>query len=229
MRSASFTLFPGRCLLCGNPSHRALDLCAPCEADLPYLDIACGQCALPLPAPGTCARCQQHPPPFAVSVVPCRHAFPVDHLIQRLKYGGELAQVAPLAGLLATLLRERPKPLPRALVPVPLHWRRQATRGFNQALEIANQLSKTLVIPVRTDLVRRIRATPPQVGMARTERRRNLARAFVAGAAPMPEHIALIDDVVTTGSTMEALARCLGQAGAARIEVWAISRALLAN
>jgi predicted amidophosphoribosyltransferase len=82
---------------------------------------------------------------------------------------------------------------------------------------------------VRTDLVRRARATPPQVGMARTERRRNLARAFVAGAVPMPEHIALIDDVITTGSTMEALARCLGQAGAARIEVWAISRALLAN
>ncbi|MBK6960214.1 MAG: ComF family protein [Gammaproteobacteria bacterium] len=229
MRSASFTLFPGRCLLCGNPSRRALDLCAPCEADLPYLDSACGQCALPLPAPGICARCQQHPPPFAISVVPCRHAFPIDHLIQRLKYGGELAQVAPLASLLATALRRRPEPLPQALVPVPLHWRRQATRGFNQALELANQIGKTLAIPVRPDLVRRARATPPQVGMARTERRRNLARAFVARAASMPEHIALIDDVVTTGSTMEALARCLGQAGAARIEVWAISRALLAN
>lgn len=229
MHPVSFTLFPGRCLLCGNPSHRALDLCAPCETELPYLDSACRQCALPLPVPGTCAQCQQHPPPFAISVVPCRHAFPVAHMIQRLKYGGELAQVAPLAGLLARALRQRPEPLPQALVPVPLHWRRQATRGFNQAVELAHQLSKTLTIPVRTDLVRRARATPPQVGMARTERRRNLARAFVAGAVPIPEHIALIDDVVTTGSTVEALARCLGQAGAARIEVWAISRALLAN
>lgn len=229
MRRISFHLFPGLCLLCGMPSRRALDLCAPCEAGLPWLAGACRQCALPLATPGICAACQQHPPPFAVSVVPCRHAFPVDHLIQRLKYGGDLAPAAPLAQLLATAVRQRAEPLPQALIPVPLHWRRRTARGFNQALEIARHLSVSLAVPLRTDLVRRVRATPPQVGLARADRRRNLAHAFAARTAAMPEHVALLDDVVTTGSTMTALADCLRRAGAARIEVWAVSRALLAS
>lgn len=229
MRRISFHLLPGLCLLCGRPSRRALDLCAPCEADLPWLAGACRQCALPLATPGICAVCQQHPPPFAVSVIPCRHAFPVDHMIQRLKYGGELAQAAPLAQLLVTVVRQRTEPLPEALIPVPLHWRRRATRGFNQAQEIARHLSASLAVPLRTDLVRRVRATPPQASLARTERRRNLVQAFAARKAAMPEHIALLDDVVTTGSTMTALADCLRRAGAARIEVWAVSRALLAT
>lgn len=231
LRRLGFALLPGVCLLCGRPSRRPLDLCAPCDAALPWIDSACRRCALPLPAPGTCGQCLQRPPPFAAGLAPCHHAAPVDGMIQRLKYSGDLAQAAPLAALIAARVRERDQPLPEALVPVPLHWRRQVARGFNQALELALPLGRALGIPVRDRLVRRVRATPHQVGLSRAERRRNLARAFVVAADSdaLPRHLALVDDVITTGSTVEALAGCLQRAGVERIEVWAVSRAGLAN
>lgn len=230
MQRLSFSLFPGICLLCGCPSRRALDLCAPCAAGLPLLTAACDRCALPLPAPGVCGQCLQHPPPFAMALAACHHRQPVAGMIHRLKYGGDLAQAAPLAALLAQRLRARiDDPLPEALVPVPLHWRRRLRRGFNQALELALPLGRMLDVPVAANLVKRARATPFQVGLARAERRRNLAGAFRVCARTLPRHIALIDDVITTGSTVAALASCLRAAGVARIEVWAVARAGLAN
>lgn len=225
----SFALFPGVCLLCGCPSRRALDLCAPCAAALPLLLSACARCALPLPTPGICGQCLQHPPPFAAALAACHHRQPIDAMIHRLKYGGDLAQAMPLARLLAQCVSKRDEPLPEALVPVPLHWRRLARRGFNQARELAQPLGGMLGIPVAANLVRRQRATPPQVGLARAERRRNLAGAFRVHARSLPAHVALIDDVITTGSTLEALAKCLTRAGVERVEVWAVARAALAN
>jgi len=231
LHRCGFALFPGVCLLCGRASGRALDLCAACDAALPRIASACRRCALPLPVPGICGRCQRRPPPFEASLAPCHHAPPVDGMIQRLKYGGDLAQAAPLAALIAARARLRNTPLPEALVPVPLHWRRQVARGFNQALELALPLGRTLGIPVRDRLVRRLRATPPQVGLSRAQRHRNLTRAFAVAAASeaLPRHLALVDDVITTGSTVEAVAGCLRRAGVERIEIWAVSRAGLAN
>lgn len=229
MQRLSFAVFPGLCLLCGCPSRRALDLCGPCADDLPALHAACERCALPLPAPGTCGQCLQHPPPFAVALAACHHQQPVAGMIHRLKYGGDLAQARPLAALLGQRLQARVGPLPDVLVPVPLHWRRLLRRGFNQALELALPLGRMLDIPVAANLVTRQRATPFQVGLARTERRRNLTGAFRIRATTPPRHVALIDDVITTGSTLEALASCLAAAGVTRIEAWAVARAGLAN
>lgn len=229
LRRLSFAIFPGVCLLCGCPSRRALDLCVPCAAGLPLLTTACERCALPLPVPGICGACLQHPPPFAAALVACHHLQPVAGMIHRLKYGGDLAQAAPLATLLAQRLEGRPTQLPDALVPVPLHWRRQARRGFNQALELALPLGRLLDIPVASRLVQRQRATTPQVGLSRAERRRNLRGAFRVRTSALPCHLALIDDVITTGSTLEALADCLLDAGVGRVEVWAVARAGLAN
>ena len=228
-RPWSFALFPGRCLLCGRPSGRPLDLCAGCDGALPRLTSACHRCALPLPVPGTCGRCLRQPPPFDASIVSCHHAHPVDHMIHRLKYSGDLAQAGVLATLLATRVREGSAPLPEALVPVPLHWRRLLTRGFNQALELALPLGRALGIPVRDRLVVRERATPPQVGLSRELRRRNLSAAFGVRPGPLPGHLALVDDVVTSASTVAALAGCLRRAGVARVEVWAVARAGLAK
>ena len=229
LQRLSFTLFPGVCLLCGCPSRRALDLCTPCAAGLPLLTTACERCALPLPAPGICGQCLQQPPPFAAALVACHHHHPVAGMIHRLKYGGDLAQAAPLATLLAQRLEGRDTPPPEVLVPVPLHWRRLARRGFNQALELARPLGRLLDIPVATGLVQRQRATAFQVGLSRAERRRNLRRAFRVCTSTLPRHLALIDDVITTGSTLEALAGCLLDAGVDRVEVWAVARAGLAN
>jgi len=229
LRSCGFALFPGLCLLCARPSRRALDLCTACDAALPRPTCACQRCALPLPVPGTCGRCLRHPPPFVASIASCRHTHPVDHMIHRLKYGGDLAQAGVLAALLAARVREGSAPLPEALVPVPLHWRRLLARGFNQALELALPLGRALGIPVRDRLVVRERATPPQVGLPRELRRRNLSAAFGVRPGPLPNHLALVDDVVTSASTVTALADCLHRAGVERIEVWAVARAGLAN
>ena len=229
MQRLSFALFPGVCLLCGCPSRRALDLCTPCAAGLPMLITACERCALPLPAPGVCGQCQRRPPPFQSAIAACHHRKPIDHMIHRLKYGGDLAQAAPLAALLAVRLRQRADPLPEVLVPVPLHWRRLARRGFNQALELALPLGHLLGVRVDATLVKRQRATPFQVGLSRAERRRNLAGAFRTRIHAPPRHIALIDDVITTGSTLEALSGCLIDAGVERVEIWAVARAGLPN
>lgn len=150
-------------------------------------------------------------------------------MIHRLKYHRDLAQGAVLASLLAERVQQVAAPLPQALIPVPLHWHRLMVRGFNQAQELAQPLGRQLGIPVRSRLVTRTRATRSQVGLTRALRRRNLRAAFTVAPTPLPSHVALIDDVITSGSTVEALAASLRQAGVARVDVWAVSRARLAK
>jgi ComF family protein len=160
---------------------------------------------------------------FDAALAAWRYEEPIASLITRFKYGGDLA-----AGrVLALGLAERAEPVerPQALVPVPLHWRRLRERGFDQALEIARVLSRSLERPV-LELIERRRATAAQAALSAAERRRNLRAAFapIRGAV-VPVHVALIDDVMTTGSTLDAAARVLRAAGAQRIDAWVLARA----
>ncbi len=233
---------PARCLLCGARGQgRTLDICAACEADLPRNARCCLRCAdtlpeappeLPLlPQPSTlsaaiCGRCTARPPHFDRAVVPYRYAYPIDRLVQRLKYEGALPFGRVLGMLLAAAVRSRAREdQPQALLPVPLHIARHRERGFNQACELARPVSRLLRIPVDDRLCRRMRNTADQTGLLAGQRRKNLRRAF-AVVRPSPWiHVALIDDVVTTGSTTGELARALKRAGAERVEVWAVARA----
>jgi ComF family protein len=221
-------LFPPRCLLCGGPGDGRRDLCDDCAAALPRAGAACPCCALPL-ADGTpplaCGRCQHRPPPFAATRTVFRYAPPLDRLVQGLKFGRRLDHARLLGGLLADHLAGQDGPRPEMLLPVPLHPRRLRQRGFDQALELARPLARRLDLPLVAAGCRRLRDTAAQSGLPAAERRRNVRGAFAVDTPVGGRRVALIDDVVTTGSTVTALARAVVAAGAERVEVWCVARA----
>ena len=226
---ASRLLWPGRCLACGEDTGEAIDLCPDCLDGLPWLGPACVRCALPLPAPqppgiDACGACLATQPPLDRVHAACLYAAPVDRLLPRFKFHRDLA-----AGrLLAQLMTERCAALarPGALVPVPLHRARLRQRGYDQALELARPLARALRVPLRPELLQRVRATAPQSELDRPARSRNLRGAFQAAPGPgLPSHVVLVDDVMTTGATLHAAARALRRAGVQRVEAWVCARA----
>jgi ComF family protein len=218
-------LLPPRCLLCGAPGADDLDLCADCAAELPRNRPCCARCALPLQASAAlCGQCQRHPPPWDAAWAPFRYAWPLDRLESRYKFGAELAAGRALGALWQC---EPPAAaLPELLVPVPLHRARLRRRGYNQALELAKPLARHLGVPLRHDVLRRRRATDAQTELDAAARRRNVRGAFVVRAGvELPAHVALLDDVMTTGATLAECARVLRRAGVRRVDVWALARA----
>jgi ComF family protein len=216
-------LLPERCLVCGERGAAGLDLCPACRAALPWNVGACMTCALPLPVPDAsqvCGACQRRPPPLTLVASACVYAAPVDGLLRRFKFHQDLA-----AGrLLTALLRARCGDLarPQALLPVPLHAARLRQRGYDQALELARPLARALGLRL-CDGLQRVRATAPQSELDARARRRNLRHAF-AVHAPLPQHVTLIDDVMTTGATLHAAAQALRRAGVARVDAWVVAR-----
>lgn len=210
---------------------RGYGLCPGCLADLPGNTHACQQCALPLPnLPGQaphCGQCLAEPPPFDRVVAPWRYQFPVNRLISRYKYRQQRSLGMPLIRSLGSTLADElmasPELRPALLVPSPMHPVKQRRRQFNQAEDIAEQISRTLDIPWSVTLVKRRRGGVSQSGLGRQQRLVNLRNAFTV-TGPVPAHIAIVDDVVTTGATARALAGALRQAGAERIQIWALAR-----
>lgn len=220
-------VLPPSCLLCGARGLAPLDLCAACCAELPRNLHACAGCAEPLPPsapPGSlCGRCQRKPPVFARAFAPYLYAWPLDGLIQQLKFGHQLAAARSLGSLLAERLQQRGGPWPELLLPVPLHPRRLAERGYNQATELARPLARHLGLPLR-ELAARARATARQSDLPYRERRRNVAGAFILRESITARHVAIVDDVLTTGHTASALTNALHLAGVETVEVWALAR-----
>ncbi len=229
LHALSYQLLPGRCQLCAAPSRRQRDLCTGCEADLPWLGVHCPRCALPLERPAggevLCGQCLRRPPAFAGCRAAWQYGYPLDQMINGFKH----RRRHDLGALLAELWLQRQaladSGRPELLVPVPLHWRRQLWRGFNQAERLAQHWGRHWGIPV-ADALRRVKPTPAQQQLDAAGRRRNLRGAFALRQpqAVRGRHIALVDDVVTTGATAQALADILGRAGARRVEVWCLAR-----
>ncbi|MCQ4256951.1 ComF family protein [Stutzerimonas stutzeri] len=218
------------CALCDERCEAGQAICGACEADLPWLQERCTVCALPLPASGLiCGECLRRPPSFDHVAVPWRFAFPVDSLINRFKHQSRWPLGRLLAEQLARHLHhefDEGLPRPEMLLPVPLARKRLRQRGFNQAQMLADWLSPALDIPVDTKLLQRVQDTQSQQQLDAAGRRRNLRQAFALNAADQlsGRHVAIIDDVLTTGATAEALARLLKRAGAARVDVYCLAR-----
>mgnify|MGYP000846253587 CR=1 FL=1 len=231
LQRGSFYLFPGCCLLCGTLSNRPLDLCRECEADLPFNHSACQRCALPLqtlPVSSSvfgfqCGKCLASPPDYTHCIAPLRYEFPVDTLINSFKHRGQFSRGSILAELLLRNIKAQ-EALPDLIAPVPLHWRRQFVRGFNQAYWLARYIGTRLSIPVDSRLLSRHKHTASQQGLSRKQRLNNLKDAFRLNHDIEGKNIALIDDVVTTGSTMSELSRLLRKAGAHHVEIWCLAR-----
>lgn len=224
-------VLPPRCLLCGAPGADGRDLCAGCAADFTPNPIRCPRCALPLPVPAPlCGDCLKRAPPFACAWAPFGYGHPLDLLETRFKFGADLAAGRVLSSLMIERAALDMPELPELLLPVPLHEARLRARGYNQALELARPLARAFGIPLRADVLLRTRATPPQTGLDAKARRRNLRGAFaVAADASLPAHVALFDDVMTTGATLREAAQVLRRAGVARVDAWALARAPLGS
>jgi ComF family protein len=208
------------CLLCGAASADAL-VCDGCTADLPWLGEACPQCAGPSTGAALCGACLTRPPQFDVTVAVWQYEFPIDRLVRALKYGQRLA-LADLFG--DAMARQVGSRRVDAIVPMPLAPRRLAERGFNQALEIARWVARRADAPLAPFWVKRIRDTVPQTDLPHAARAANVRGAFACAAALAGQTLAVVDDVMTTGATVEELARTLKRAGAARVENWVVAR-----
>lgn len=225
-------LWPGRCLACDEPGEIGLDLCGTCAAGLPWNRVACPHCALPLPETAVCGGCLRreaaltrrgHVPALDEVHSGFVYAAPLDRLLPRFKFHRDLAAGALLSQLMAETAASLPRP--DAIVPVPLHRARLRRRGYDQALELARPLARVLDLPLCDDLLQRVRATAPQSELSAAARRRNLRGAFaLKPGASLPEHVALVDDVMTTGATLHAAAAALKRAGVRRVVAWVCAR-----
>lgn len=224
LKNAQQWLLPPTCVLCHGPGEDGRDLCSGCADDLPHLKIACSRCAMPLPVVGICGACQHDPPPFDITRALFHYREPVDHLIQALKFNRKLYVARLLGDLMAQQLASI-HPRPEAIIPVPLHPLRLRQRGFNQALELARPVAQRLAIPLLPQACCRGRDTAAQSGLDAVARHRNLKGAFTVDADVNLRHVALVDDVMTTGSTVAALAQALRHRGVERVDVWVIARA----
>jgi ComF family protein len=218
-------LLPWRCLLCGDAGAQGVDLCIDCAAELPRNLQCCAHCALPLPISAPqCGRCLRKPPPWDAAWAPFRYAWPLDRLETRFKFSRDLA-----AGRALVTMWQRENPLttlPQMIIPVPLHKRRLRERGYNQAWELARPLARSFGVPCRHHVLCRVRYTDAQTGLDASQRRRNLRGAFaISDSAVLPFHVAILDDVFTTGATLAECAATLKRAGVARVDVWALARA----
>ncbi len=214
------------CTVCGGQAQGHLDMCSGCEADLPTHGCACVRCAEPLARAGVCGQCLQSPPAFDHAWSAFTYAAPVDTLLRGLKFHKRL-YVARLLGQMMASKLSQTQYLPALIIPVPLHSTRLQQRGFNQAQLLACEISKRLNLPMTLTLCQRSVATDAQMGMDKATRKRNLKGAFSLNRPVTAKRVVLVDDVMTTGSTLNALASVLKGAGVEEVGVWVCARAVL--
>ena len=225
-KSLLTVLFPGCCLLCGLGSSSHRDMCPGCADSLVRNDICCPICAEPMSSAHICGRCLAEPPVFRHSLAPLLYAPPTSNLLLRFKNRADLACGRALLQTLLTAIEQHyaNASLPDALVPVPLHWRKRWQRGFNQSRWLAKRLAAELELPVLTNRVIRNRATTSQQSLSRKQRRKNLHNCFTVKKPLKEMTLAIVDDVMTTGSTTNELAKSLLAAGASQVDVWCLAR-----
>ncbi len=224
VRSAVELLFPSRCVHCGTEGSMFCEACI--DASTALTGPVCDLCALPMPAGSRCARCAQSKPDLDRMVAAFAMDGPIRSAIHALKYNDLRALASPMG----TLLAAHP-PVGRmqidAVVPIPLHARRMRSRGYNQSELLARVVAESIGVRLRADLVKRVVDTPSQVDApSASERARAMSNAFAANPSAHGLRILLIDDVATTTSTLNACARALKGAGAARVAAAVLGREL---
>jgi len=229
--NALTSLLPNSCLLCDAPSqHPLYDLCDHCEQELPYLSNGCERCGLPLAdgVSGTCGQCITNPPHYDRCFSLFNYAAPVDKLVQNLKFNGKLVIARSLGQLFAQRTAKwNAPPLGECIIPVPLHKNRIRQRGFNQAMELARPISKSLNITIDKTSCTRIIDTQPQSSLDADDRGKNIRHAFSVKPEIKWKRVILFDDVITTGQTINSLAKELKLNGVEEVSVWCIAGALL--
>lgn len=212
---------PGICYLCHEKSRDTSLLCNACRQDILGDLRLCFLCARPLyHSMPVCSQCSKSPPLVDRVITAFSYNFPVNNLVKKLKYSQKIIIAQLLAEQLSGRILKASTNLPGCIIPVPLHPCRYITRGFNQALEIANILGKRLSIPVDSHLLARSRNTRAQFDLKPFQRKQNIKNAFRLVRKPEIESVAIVDDVMTTGATINEITRILKKSGIKRVEAW---------
>ncbi len=223
-------LIPPTCILCGGKTHRPLDLCTACELDLPWNHQACHRCGLPLlNASSSCGACMKIPPAFDQTIAAFIYQEPIIRLITDLKFRQQLLYSRILGELLAKKVASaylHKRDLPDMIIPIPLHNHRLRERGFNQAVELAKPIAKKFNIKIDYQDCTRILATQPQSTISAQHREHNVKNAFQVSKILKDKHVAVIDDVMTTGATMREFTLTLKKANVRKIDVWCCARTI---
>lgn len=227
------------CALCYRSYHIGGALCPDCRADLPRIELACRICATPLAQRENldlsnssliCGQCLQNPANIYLTLAPYQYQQPIQGLIYALKFSRQHYYADILADLLCHRLEEYYASgtdiMPQYLIPVPLHPKRLRQRGYNQALEIAKPIAKKFNIPILWKRIVRLRHTDAQAEIDRQQRAQNVKNAFAVKTDLSNCHVAIIDDVYTSGNTVKSLAQALDTAGVSRVDVWCCARAV---
>lgn len=210
-----------QCLLCLDATPTPL--CPPCIAELPWVEGTCYQCGRAHNSPTLCQPCQKQPPAWDNCTAPLLYEPPITAMIRGLKFDHKLFYARRLSELFVRALHANS--LPELLLPVPLHPWRMIGRGFNQSGELSRALSRLLNIPYRTRHIKRIKHTPPQRELDKSSRKHNLKDAFALHKPIQAKHIAIVDDVLTTGETLDRICMMLReQSDVKRIDVWAMAQ-----
>jgi ComF family protein len=205
-------------------SHDGL-WCAACDAALPYLGAPhCPVCAMPTPGGAVCGHCLAQPPLFTHTRAVFGYAFPLDRLIQGMKYREQLALAHAFAEKMVQVIERHS--LPDCVIAMPLHPAKLRERGFNQSLLLASTVSRKLGLRLLTHACQRIRDTPPQSALPWKARKKNVRNAFSCQMDLAGKRVALVDDVLTTGASLNALAGAVSKAGAIEVSAWVVARTL---
>lgn len=224
------SVFPNHCLLCNKKSNTGKDICDRCWIDLPWLLSCCYQCAKPINIahnePLYCGDCLKDPPPFDATIAPLQYQREIISLITKMKFYDNLSATRFFAELITEKIMAQASfnEFPELLIPVPLHPKRLRQRGYNQATLIAKHVSKLTQIPTTYKLCKRIRYTTAQSKTSAEFRRSNMVKAFELKQPIQARHVAIIDDVMTTGATVGSLSHLLKENGVEKISIWCAAR-----
>ena len=214
------------CVCCNYHPNQKNGFCLGCYHDLPHIKTPCLHCGLPL-IDGQFCTCKAEDWPFTACMSAFSYQFPIKQLIGQYKNQARLALCLPMAQALVTQIRHLDLPLPQLLIPVPTHAQKLKQRGFNQSAELAKNLAQLLNIPVDLHSVQLAHQTNSQKQLSKQQRQHNTAHIYQLNKPISATHIAIIDDVITTGATTKSLAYLLREQGAKQIQTWTIARTLV--
>ena len=229
----AFLTLQNPCINCLDQTSRGMALCHLCRCNLTLINNPCKQCGQPVPfnlgLMNLCGSCLVNPPGYDFTLTPLSYQPPITNLITQLKFQRKLGYAKTLAQLLLPYLytHYQTRQLPQLIIPVPLHRTRIQQRGFNQALQIAKYLGKALSIPIDCRTIIRHKSTLEQSKLPAKQRTTNVRSAFSCINTMIATHVAIIDDVMTTGQTVNAISQLLKRSGVITVDVWAIARAQL--
>ncbi|MDB2360705.1 ComF family protein [Porticoccaceae bacterium] len=230
LKKIKHQLLPSRCSLCLEPLLLAQDLyCLNCETSLPYIDQACVRCSEPLPHSSTCPNCQKNPPYFSRCIALCDYQYPISTALKNIKQTLHAPETKKLSALLAKRLKRayRAQTLPSIVIPIPAHPLKILRRGFNQSALIAHRLCCELSMThLHQNVCYRTKLGKPQKSQNRAQRLKLLSDNFAVRNADLIEgkSLAIVDDIITTGATANALSKCRVQAGAKSVDLWCIAK-----